>query len=240
MDKTFFDNPPILQGRPEEQLKALYGYLGTVSNKLNEAMMSISIEESRAEEQRTLAVQTGGEAEQQQSDFIRTKSLILKTAELVRTEMEEIRATLSGSIEALSEQFGTYQQNITQEITATATGLLQQFQIEERISGVEGQVSDFIRSQSSYIFAGILDQVQQTTGIAIGEGVTDENGDLVDANKVVTITSDKICFYQNGSIVAYFGSNKFYISDGVVTNSMTMGNFMWKVFSNNSLGLMKI
>lgn len=240
MDKVFFDNPPILTGKPEEQLKALYGYLGMVSNKLNEAMMSVSIEETRAEEQRVQAVQTGGEAEQQQSDFIRTKSLILKTAELVRTEMEEIRTTLNSSIEAVSEQFGTYQQNITQQITATANGLLAQLKIEEKITDAETKINNFITSQSSYIFAGIIDQVEKTTGIAIGEGVTDENGDLVDENKVVTITPKQITFYQGGAVVAYFGDNNFYISNGVVTNSMTMGNFMWKVFSNGSVGLMKI
>lgn len=239
MHKVFFDNPPLMAGRTEDQLRALYGYLGTVSSKLNEALMTITIEQKQAEDKIRVIV-TGKEADPAQSDFMRAKSLIIKNAELVRSEMEEIRATLHGEVEALSEQFGSYQQSITQEITATATGLLQEFRIEERISGVEGEVSNFIRSQSSYIYAGILDQTTQKTGIAIGEGVTDENGALVDANKVVTITSDRISFYLNGSEVAYFGNNSFYIGDGVVTSSMTMGNFMWKVFSNNSLGLMKI
>ena len=101
-------------------------------------------------------------------------------------------------------------------------------------------MSNFVRNQTSYIYAGILDTTTHVTGIAIGENVTDENGDLVVANRVVQITSNRIAFFQNGQEVAYFSNNNFYIAKGVVTDSMQMGNFMWKVFSNGSLGLMKV
>jgi len=237
-NNILFDNPPIQTGNQAEQLNRLYGYLGTISNQLNSMVVDIEIRQQKTVEQTQAAVQ---EKEQGAADsFIKAKSLIIKTAEIVRTEMEEIRATLTGSVEALSDQFGSYQQTITQEITTTATALLQTFNIEERISDVEQEMTNFVRSQTSYIYAGILDTNTGKTGIAIGEGVTDENGELVEANRVVQITSDRIAFYQNGVEVAYFSNNNFYIAKGVVTDSMQMGNFMWKVFSNGSLGLMKV
>ena len=44
MGNTFFDNPPVLSGKPEEQLVQLKNYLFTVSNKLNDAFMEVSIQ----------------------------------------------------------------------------------------------------------------------------------------------------------------------------------------------------
>ena len=238
-NNILFDNPPILNGGTDNRLNQLYSYLGRISNQLNSMVVSIEIRQQKAEEQVQEAVKVNDQ-KKEDSDFIRAKSLIIKTAQLVRTEMEEIRTTLTGSVEALSDQFGEYQETITQEIIATATGLLQSFNIEERISDVEQEMSNFVRSQTSYIYAGILDAATGKTGIAIGEGVTDEHGDLVEANRVVQITSDRIAFFQNEVEVAYFSNNNFYIAKGVVTDSMQMGNFMWKVFSNGSLGLMKV
>ena len=52
MDNVFFDNPPMLSGKPEEQLLQLKNYLFTVSNKLNDAFMEVSIQEQKAEERR--------------------------------------------------------------------------------------------------------------------------------------------------------------------------------------------
>ena len=238
-NNILFDNPPLQAGNQAEQLNRLYGYLATVSNQLNSMVMTIEIRQQKAEEKVQEAVRIN-EQNQGDSDFIKSKALIIKTAELVRSEMEEIRTTLNGSIEALSDQFGSYQQTITQEIIATATGLLQTFNIEERIRDVEEEMSNIVRSQTSYIYAGILDTSTNVTGIAIGDGVTDENGELVEANRVVQITSNRIAFYQNEVEVAYFSNNNFYIAKGVVTDSMQMGNFMWKAFANGSLGLMKV
>ena len=51
MADVFFDNPPILRGQAEEQLQQLYSYLGIISNQLNEALMTISIDQMTPETQ---------------------------------------------------------------------------------------------------------------------------------------------------------------------------------------------
>ena len=241
MVNTFFDNPPILSGKPEEQVRQLQNYLFTMSNKLNEALMEVTIQEQKAEEQRAAAA-GGGTAEDAQQDqlFLRTKNLIIKTAETIRTEMDELQTTLEMSVNALSDQFGEYQENLVQTITATAEGVLQQFNIEERITGVENSTEEFLRKTSQYIFSGLLDANTQTFGIAIGYNVTNEDGTLNNQNKMATFTADRLSFYLNGAEVAYFSNNIFHIARGEVTDAMTMGNFQWKVFSNGSMGLMKI
>lgn len=242
MDNVFFDNPPVLSGKPEEQLVQLKNYLFTVSNKLNDVFMEVSIQEQKAEEQRTITAAGGGTAEAAEPDntFLKTKQLIIKTAEIVRNEMQEIQTTLGANIQAISDQFGTYEQNLEQTITATAQGVLQNFRIEERISGVENSTEEFLRTTRQYIYSGLLDANNQIYGIAIGYNVTDENGELNNQNKMATFTADRLSFYLNGAEVAYFSNNVFHIARGEVTDSMIMGNFQWKVFSNGSLGLMKI
>ena len=89
MADVFFDNPPIQSGSPEEQLRTLYSYLSTISMKLNEAMMTISLEQASTEAQKAVsqAVAAEEKTEKNRQDL---KSLIIKTAEIVRTEMEEI------------------------------------------------------------------------------------------------------------------------------------------------------
>ena len=169
MDNVFFDNPPVLSGKPEEQLVQLKNYLFTVSNKLNDVFMEVSIQEQKAEEQRTITAAGGGTAEAAEPDntFLKTKQLIIKTAEIVRNEMQEIQTTLGANIQAISDQFGTYEQNLEQTITATAQGVLQNFRIEERISGVENSTEEFLRTTRQYIYSGLLDANNQIYGIAM-------------------------------------------------------------------------
>ena len=240
MDNVFFDNPPQLSGKPEQQLLQLYNHLFHLSNKLNDAFVEVSIQEKAAEEQRQAGAAEAEEQQKTDSDFYKAKALILKTAEIVRTEMTEIRTTLTTSVSALSEQFGEYQASLEQTITATAEGILQQFNIEERISGVESDTEEFLRKTSQYIYSGLLDANTLTYGIAIGYNVTNDDGTLNNGNKMATFTADRLSFYQNGAEVAYFSDNVFYIAKGEITDSLKIGNFMWKRFSNGSLGLMKV
>ena len=234
---VFFDNPPVQSGSAEEQLRTLFRYLETISQKLNESLMMVSMEQANAEAQKavTIAEETKQTAEVNRQDL---KSLIIKTAQVVHTEMEEIRTHLQGQVTAISEDFGTFQQNLDTTIAATARGVLQEYNIEERITSAEETTDAFIRRISQYVYTGLLDTGE--VGIAIGTNVTDSStGELIPDNKMATFTSGEISFYQNGTKVAYFGNNMFHIEKGEVLKSMKMGNFTWMIFDNGSMGLMK-
>lgn len=242
MGNTFFDNPPVLSGKPEEQLVQLKNYLFTVSNKLNDAFMEVSIQEQKAEEQRTMTAAGGGTAEAAEPDstFLKTKQLIIKTAKIVRNEMQEIQLVLQGNIKAISDQFGTYERNIDQKITLSVEGALQDFNIDERITTVENDTEEFLRQTHTYIFSGIVNPTTNEAGIAIGYNVTDEEtGNLIHENKMATFTAKRLSFYLNGVEVSYFSNDVFYIAKGEVTDNLKIGNFIFKKFSNGSMGLMK-
>ena len=237
MAEVFFDNPPELAGREEDQLRQLQRYLSAMSDKLNQALMTITIEQMTPEAREAIS----GAKETSEKNYTSLKTMIVKTAEVVRHEMDEITARLQDEYEALSDQFGTYQRNLTSQITATANGILQQYGFEERITGLENDTESFQRRINQYIFSGLVDEVNGKYGIAIGENVTayDAQGNqyLNTARKTATFTMDELAFWQGETKLAYFSDHVFHIANGEVTDSMKMGNHTWKILSDGSMGL---
>ena len=242
---VFFDSPPVLQGDERTQLNQLKNYLFTISNKLNEAMMTISVEEIAEKAAEKAQQVTAAEDAGMQDRYTVLKSLIIKTAEIVRHEMDEITTHLEDNLEALSSQFGSLQQNLTADITATAEGVLQSYGYDEKIEGLEdanGNTESYIRQTNQYIFTGLLDSTTNppTYGIAVGDGVTKNDGTLNGANKCATFTKDRMSFWQGGTELAYFSSGKFYIRDGEITNTLTIGNYMWKKITGGAIALIAL
>lgn len=239
MDKILFNNPPVLAGTPEVKLNQMYHYLFDISNKLNEALMTVSIEQMEPETRASIQ-KAAGASEEVAKDYKALKSLIIKNADIVRAEMSEIRTYLDSHYEAISEQFGTFQQDIHREIVETSQGTVDSYQIDERISDLQEETADFINSINAYIFSGILNPNTGEVGIAIGYNVTNQDGSLNQANKMATFTADRLSFWLNNTEVAYFSNQVFHIESGEVTNSMRMGSYIWKVMnSTGAMGLMK-
>ena len=241
MASEFFDNPPILNGKEAEQLKQLQAYLGMMSNKLNEALMAITIEQMAPEAQ--VEIRDAGK-ETAQKNYTALKSMIVKTAEIVRSEMDEITARLEANYTALSDQFGTYEQNLTSEITATAEGILQNYNYTGRIETLEADdasTQSFITRTNQYIYSGLVyeEDGHPYYGIAIGENVTNTDGTLNHANKKATFTMEKLSFWQGETEIAYFSNGMFFITKGEITKTLVMGNFTWQVIlPDKALGLM--
>ena len=238
MAKTFFDNPPTIGGRTEEQLQALYSYLFAMSNKLNEALMDISIEQMTPETQ-TVVQKAAGADRAQEAQINQLKEIIVKNAEIARLAMDEIRTELSSQYTAISEEFGTYQQTLESTISATAAGIMQQYHIEDRIQAVEDDTATFMNNLNAYIFSGLLSDNPATYGIAIGYNVTNEDGTLNNQNKSATFTADKLSFWLNGTEVAYFSNSVFHIASGEITDQLRMGGYIWKTLANGAMALMK-
>lgn len=237
MANVHFDNPPIQTGSAEDRLNQMYRYLFDVSNKLNQALMDVTLEQMTPETQTAIrnATAAGGKSTQ---EYNALKSQIVKTAEIVRNEMSEIRIYLDSQYSAFSEQFGEYQRTVDAQIVTAAEGVYQQYNVDERIRTVEQDAEEFINGISAYIYSGILD-ANNTVGIAIGYNVTNSDGTLNQENKMATFTADRLSFWINQTEAAYFSNNVFHIAQGEVTNSMRMGSYVWQVMSDGAMGLMK-
>ena len=238
MAEVFFENPPVLSGSAEDKLRQLYGHLFDLSNKLNQALMDVSIEQMAPETQ--TAIKKAGQAEAKSAEnYQALKSLIIKNAEIVNMAMDEIRTELQTQYTAISEDFGTYQQNLEATISATAAGIMQQYNMEERMQAVEEGTAAFINGMNAYIYSGLLSTTPATYGIAIGYNVTNEDGTLNNQNKSATFTADKLSFWLNGVEVAWFSNSVFHIDYGEITHDLRMGGYVWKTLADGAIALMK-
>lgn len=242
MAEVFFDNPPVLSGKGPDQLRQLEQYLHTMSSKLNEALMSITIEQMSPSAQETIRQAVQGQNTEKQ--YTSLKSMIVKTAEIVRHEMDVISARLEDQYTAISDQFGSYERNLQNTITATAEGILQDYQYEERVQGLEKDAEDtdgFMRRINQYIFSGLIDEENGKYGIAIGENVTsyDQEGNpyLNNERKMATFTMDRLSFWQGNVEMAYFSDSVFYIAYGEITKSLKIGNHTWQALPDGSVAL---
>ncbi len=237
MAEVFFDNPPTLSGKAEEQLQQLYRYLNTVSEQLNTALMDISIDQM-APETRKIVTEGNSEALAKQSTGL--KSLIIKTAQIVRTQMDEIRTTLQHRMNAISDQYGALNTELTNRITLTAEGLQQAFTYIQELEDYADDNRTYREHLNQYVNIGVVrydDQNNPVIGIAIGENITNPDGTINQNNRLATFTVDRLSFYQGAAEVAYFANNIFHISNGEITSTLKMGNHTWKRMADGALAL---
>ena len=237
MANVFFDNPPTLSGEEAEQLQQLYRYLNTVSEKLNTALMDITIEQLAPETQEIISTGGGQALERQESTL---KSLIIKTAQIVRTEMDEIRTTLETKVQAMSDQYGELETSLTNDITVTAEGLRQAFTYIQNLQSYRTADENFKSLLTGYVNVGVVrynDQDEPVIGIAIGENVTNPDGTINLNNRLATFTVDRLSFFQGAAEVAYFANNIMHISNGEITSTLKIGNHTWKKMSDGALAL---
>lgn len=241
MANVFFDTPPTLSGDEAGQLQQMYSYLYQMSEKLNTALMDISVEQLAPQERQVML-----KLESEETDVATAKetlkSLIIKTAEIVRHEMTEISTTLTDRYEAISSEFGEYSRNLEATITATARGIMQEYNYDETIRGLQqtdAGLLEFETRTNQYIFSGIIDPTTGEAGIAIGENVTNADGSLNSNNKMATFTKNRLSFFQGGREVAYYSDNAFYIKQGIIEHSLQMGSHVWRILDNGAIALMK-
>lgn len=234
MAEVFFDNPPVLAGDEKSQLVQLFRYLSTMSEKLNTALNSITADQMEPETRQAIRTAGSGEAEKQYSGL---RSLIIKTAEIVRGEMDEISTTLQGQYNVMSEQMGEIQRSTMASITATAEGVQQNYELIEQLMTSGDNAGAFMNRISGYIYTGIIDENTGTLGIAIGEQITNADGTMNGAKKMATFTMNKLSFWQGETELAYFTDNVFHIMNGEITKSLKIGNHTWTALTGGAMGL---
>ena len=243
MAKEFFDNPPALTGDEKSQLVQLQRYLFTLSDKLNNALTDIDAEQIAPQVRQSISKEANTKISEQAQTL---KSLIIKTADIVRSEIDEITAELHSDYVAHSELYGDYEQYLTGKITATADGILQQYGYDERITALEddaGNTEVFMRRINQYIFSGLIDEVNGKYGIAIGEDVTayDEEGNpyLNSERKMATFTMDRLSFWQGETELAYFSDEVLHVNKAEIMNTLKIGNHSWMVLAGGAMALTK-
>lgn len=214
--------PPALTGTAEQQLMQMHRYLFRLNDELQRAMTAqeVTFQGLDARQQKSVTV---AELEKDLAEqYSNAKSLIIKTADIVRSEMTKIEAALRSEYIAKSE-WGEYREDITQEIEATATGIVQSFGYEAQINAVGTAFEAYRVESQGYIRSGIIgfdDDNLPIYGIAIGQNLSNTTADVggeiydvIDMSKdLATYTANRITFWQNGVAAMYISNSEMVIN----------------------------
>lgn len=246
----FLAPPPGAEGSDKEQLVRIRSWLYQMSDNLNSALNHLTADNLAAEEAQAITNVIQGVASKGASDQANgLKTLIMKTADSIRASVDQINATLASDYVAQSE-FGTYKAQARNDITASANGVLQQFESSETVQSLqEGQTSfsTYVTSTSQYIMTGYLfnetiDGVSVPRyGVAVGDKITSvsENGDTVleRTGDMATFVSDELAFWHDGTKVAYMRQNHMYIENAVIKSRLSVGNYSFVRLADGSMGI---
>ena len=225
---SVMEMPAVPAGTLAQQVQQQYTYLFRLAQTLNRAMEQVECTAGAQAAQAQRTTVSSREAREERAHQAATlKSLIIKSADVVRQEMDRLATELKGSYVAQSE-FGDYLERISQRIEADPSQLSQYFKFASDIRADVDRVGvDFASYKTDvegYIRQGIVgyDGTVPIIGIAIGQdirtsqtGVETEQGvyDVIDKSSNMSVwTTEKLSFYIGGQETAYFSNGKLTVA----------------------------
>lgn len=234
------ETPPVLSGASEQQIKQVYAYLFRLSENLNVALNNLTEDNfstgsplSRYSANTGLNGSSDGKTTAQVYNEL--KSLIINTAEVINHEMDLLEIALKSNYEAISSQWGTYQETIDTKISVTAESILQELNFQSQLDTQAAEFERYKIETSGYIKSGFIDYDENGVpiiGIAIGQNLRSVTVTMSDGTAVEKIdgtqncafyTSNKLSFRINGQEVAYLSNSKLYIHNVEITGRAVLG-----------------
>lgn len=228
-----FRYPSITAQTEKEQLQQLKSYLYQLVEQLNnaapisrEGSVSIPQSQERANSQSNNAV----------TDFTTLKGLIIKSADIVQAYGDKLEQRLEGKYVAQSE-FGSYQQQTSNQISAEATRIEQQYQsLQQVVTGLQTKALEtqgYIRTGVLH-YAGADDPLPEglpVYGMEVGQQA--EDGTF---RRFSRFTSYSLAFFDNqGQEFATIREGKLSLRHAAVTLSFALGGFADEVLSDGAL-----
>ena len=250
--KLKIETPPALRGEPEQQLSLMSSYLFRLAEMLNVALNSLN--ENSYTSATELQVAKGSKATELGGDTVASynelRGLINNTSQYVHSEIEKLSTELEQQYVAISNDWGTFQENINSSIEATAEGIVQSYGYDAEIQSLQEEAAGFSAykiSTEGYIRQGFIDYDENNipiVGIAIGQGLTSStvtiNGveyQQIDSTASCAFyTATKVSFRINGQEVAYVSNRKLHIGDVEITGSVVLGG-KWMISTASGLSI---
>lgn len=233
-------SPPTLRGQEKSQLLQLHSYLYQMAQSLNTALNSLTLENFRPETQ--ALVKTAASQRELAQNAQNLKAMIVKTAQEVNARMDEVRTLLESEYVAQS-QFGEYRQSLSNEITATAQGVVAAYGYDSRLSALDASMAGFLSYETQtrqYLKTGLLFYDEEGVpryGVAVGEAdtrITQDGETLVSRDGLVaTFTSDRLSFWQNGVETAWISNGQWCTRSLQVQQKLDLGP--WQMSHSSGL-----
>ena len=227
--------------------RAVYDYLYRVTEQLNLALSNLGAENFAADSTARQVLSGGMSGEQKETlerGLGNLKSLIIKTADAVQAEMQVLETSISSRYVAVSD-FGTYQEDIAAQLTATAARIEQALsyyaELSDSLHGVSEDFEAYRVDVQGYIRQGVIgyDGAVPIIGIAMGrdlrvtgakETVDGTEYEVIDTSSNMSIwTPDKLSFYINGAEAAYFSNGALYVGTVIVKEKLVLGQDKWQI-----------
>lgn len=238
--------PPHPEGSLQQQMQRQYAYLCQMAQQLNLALQQLGGQSSLSGGggQETVVVPSIRPAvtDEEKQQYDQLKSLILRTAEEIRSEMDRVELSMQGQYVAVSD-FGTYLQQMNSTIEGNAEALTQYYSfvsdLQRNMAAVDAAFESYRVETGGYIRTGIVyyDGAVPVYGVAVGQDLTVQeiDGETVveQKNFRATYTASKLSFWQDATEVAYVSNNRLYISNITVLEGLTLGR--WEISTDNGL-----
>lgn len=267
-----YDMPPILSGSSAQQLSALRSYLVRMAQQLNSAEAQgtgYTQTSTSVSPQGKRLIKEGGEAKSDiqavQKNAAALRQLILKTSDRLSGDIEESHQQAlhyaDGQIDSLSQtylaksEFGSFTENIESQISTTARGVLESYQLEERIESNQSNIEllqYYMSSIDGQIRRGIVTDPQtglEVTGIAISQnlqftGAVVKGEDGADYYRLSSgqtfglYTSTGWQFWIDGAKKGWYDSvdGMLHIANVAVEDRLQLGGD-WQLVNINGLGI---
>ena len=197
--------PAAPAGTLAQQVQQQYTYLFRLAQTLNRAMEQVECTAGAQAAQAQRTTVSSREAREERAHQAATlKSLIIKSADVVRQEMDRLATELKGSYVAQTE-FGDYLERISQRIEADPSQLSQYFKFASDIRADVDRVGvDFASYKTDvegYIRQGIVGYDGTVPIIGIDK-----------SSNMSVWTTEKLSFYIGGQETAYFSNGKLTVA----------------------------
>lgn len=218
--------PNISATTPEGQMAQMQSYMHQLVEQLNWALNSL--DEAVAGNTSSVVISKSKDAltpEEAVNTFNSIKSLIIKSADIVKAYEEEMKTSYNGEYVAISD-FGTYLEQTNQTVATNSKNTTEYFKRVEAITndnenGTLDLLAKDVETTNAYIKRGLLDEDDNVYGIEVGE--TNEQGVY---KCYARFTASKLSFYDsNRNEVAYISSSKLYIKDAVFLGTVQFGKY---------------
>lgn len=221
--------PNISATTHEGQMSQMQSYLHQLVEQLNWALNSL--DEAVAGNTSSVVISKPNEAltpEEAVNTFNSIKSLIIKSADIVKAYEETIKTDFNGEYLAISD-FGEYSEKTNASIEENSKGLTAVYTNVQTIG-------DEVRKTNAYIKRGYLGYHKrlEKDAYGIGVGETDDNGVY---KNYAWFTADGLSLYD-GEEVAYISRNKLYIKDAVFLGTVQLGKY--KIDTSDGLAFLWI
>lgn len=224
--------PNINATTPEGQISQMQSYMHQLVQQLNWALNSL--DEAAAGNASSVVMSKPTEAlapEEAVNTFNSIKSLIIKSADIVKAYEETVFTDFNGKYFADSD-FGTYLEETSAKISQSSTNITEIFTKVETItnkdeSGALDLLNKDVQKTNTYIRRGELGtykdgELKGKTAYGIGIGETTDGK----YTSYAWFTPNRLSFLDsNEHEVAYISSDRLYIKNAIFTETLQFGGY---------------